>query len=160
MVNTLDNNGRLNTLQSEFRGSTARTVLRGRGTLQCWLSRIDKDAKVARNKRIFEARMACYTQEEIAEMEGTPRETVRNTVDEFGHFGNLADSTKAVALLMVDCKPEFYSVWKWKEKTPGSAHPRSRRASHPECLNTSIPLTRTRPPLSFAQKATLLNSPH
>ena len=31
-----------------------------------WLSRIDKDSKDARNKRIFDKWLACYTQKEIA----------------------------------------------------------------------------------------------
>jgi hypothetical protein len=31
-----------------------------------WLSRIDKDSKEARNRRIFDMWMACYTQEEIS----------------------------------------------------------------------------------------------
>jgi hypothetical protein len=35
-------------------------------TIRNWLSRIDKDAKEARDKRIFERWMACHSQEEIA----------------------------------------------------------------------------------------------
>jgi len=36
------------------------------------LSRIDKDAKDARNRRIFNLWMACYTQQEVAEAVGNP----------------------------------------------------------------------------------------
>ena len=39
-------------------------------TLRDWLSRIDKDAKEARNKRIFDLWMAMYSQDEIAENVG------------------------------------------------------------------------------------------
>jgi hypothetical protein len=35
-------------------------------TVRDWLSRIDKDSKEARNRRIFDMWMACYTQEEIS----------------------------------------------------------------------------------------------
>jgi len=45
-------------------------------TVRDWLSRIDKDEKVARNKRIFDLWLACYTQEEIAEIVGWPRRTI------------------------------------------------------------------------------------
>ena len=36
-------------------------------TVREWLSRIDKDTKEARDKRIFDLWLACWTQEEIAE---------------------------------------------------------------------------------------------
>jgi hypothetical protein len=40
-----------------------------RRTINLWLSRIDKDAKEASNRRIFDAWMACRTQDEIAAVE-------------------------------------------------------------------------------------------
>ena len=63
-------------------------------TLRDWLSRIDKDAKEARNKRIFDLWLACYTQEEIAERESVSRKAVSDIVTKFGSFGNLAENTK------------------------------------------------------------------
>ena len=39
-------------------------------TVRNWLKRIDKDAKEARNKRIFDMWLACHTQQEIADAEG------------------------------------------------------------------------------------------
>lgn len=42
-------------------------------TSHLWLSRIDKDAKEARNKRIFDMWLACYTQDEIAEQRKIPQ---------------------------------------------------------------------------------------
>ena len=56
--------------------------------VRSWLSRIDKDTKAKRNKRIFAAWMACYTQEEIAEKEGFERTTVTKIVEEYVNFGN------------------------------------------------------------------------
>jgi len=66
-------------------------------TLRDWLSRIDKDAKEARDKRIFDLWLACYTQEEIAERENVSREAVSDIVTKFGSFGNLAENTKPSA---------------------------------------------------------------
>ena len=43
-------------------------------TVRDWLSRIDKDAKEARNKRIFEMWLACWTLEEIAKFEDMAKE--------------------------------------------------------------------------------------
>jgi len=42
-------------------------------TVRRWLSRIDKDAKTARDRRIFDAWLANATQQDIAEAEGMPQ---------------------------------------------------------------------------------------
>jgi len=49
-------------------------------TMSSWLSRIDKDTKAKRDRRIFSQWLACYTQEEIAEKEGITKETVSEVV--------------------------------------------------------------------------------
>jgi len=91
-------------------------------TIRNWLSRIDKDAKEARNKRIFEMWLACYTQEEIAEAVGIERSTVTKMAEEFVKIGNLAENHKAAANHLVDFEPPIYNIWKQQEKTPGSSH--------------------------------------
>lgn len=48
--------------------------------------------------------MRCYTQEEIAEEEGCPRETVRDVLKDFGDFGKLSESGKAAANHVTDFK--------------------------------------------------------
>ena len=91
-------------------------------TVRDWLSRIDKDSKEARDRRIFEMWMACYTQEEIAERENVPRETVRDLIGSFGEIGNLAESAKAAASHATDFEPPLYNIWKQQEKTAGLNH--------------------------------------
>ena len=49
-------------------------------TLRGWLSRIDKDAKEARDKRIFDLWLGCYTFEEIAKDVGCSDSEARNVV--------------------------------------------------------------------------------
>ena len=45
-------------------------------TVRDWLSRVDKDAKEARDKRIFDLWLACYTQQEIANAVGITKQAV------------------------------------------------------------------------------------
>ena len=87
-----------------------------------WLSRIDKDAKDARDKRIFAMWLACRTQQEIADAEGLSQQAVAKITDDFTTFGNLAESSKAEANHATDFTPPIYNVWKQQEKTPGASH--------------------------------------
>jgi hypothetical protein len=91
-------------------------------TIRDWLSRIDKDTKAARNKRIFDLWMACYTQQEIAEHEGLSREAISDITSSFGSFGNLAETTKATALHQVDFEVPIYNVWKQQSKSGNLNH--------------------------------------
>jgi hypothetical protein len=61
-----------------------------------WLSRMDKDAKKKRNRRIFELWLSCHTQEEIAETVGCTHRTVGNVLDTsgFGKNGIFSEITK------------------------------------------------------------------
>jgi len=88
-------------------------------TVRDWLSRIDKDAKEARNKRIFDLWLACYTQEEIAERENVDQHTVR---DILGKMADLPESLKPAASHLTDFDVPIYNVWKFKEKSKGSKH--------------------------------------
>jgi len=95
-------------------------------TVNRWLSRIDKDAKEARNKRIFDRWLACYTQQEIAEAEAVSQKTVADVLAEIGNCEKLLKSTdrqfRAYAYHTMDFNPPIYNVWKFKEKSPGSKH--------------------------------------
>lgn len=85
-------------------------------TIRDWLSRIDKDAKVERNNRIFEAWMQCYTQEEIAERESLTQQAVDKILQE---MAILPEVVKPTALHLTDFTPPLFNVWKFKQKSEG-----------------------------------------
>jgi len=60
------------------------------GNRRDWLSRIDKDSKEARNKRIFDLWLACYTQGEIAEKEGINHQAVDLVLQEMAELPKIA----------------------------------------------------------------------
>jgi hypothetical protein len=91
-------------------------------TIREWLSRIDKDAKEARERRIFDLWMQCYTQQEIAERENYDQANVSRLIEEFMQIGNLAETHKAAAAHAIDFDIPLYNVWKQQEKTPGLTH--------------------------------------
>jgi hypothetical protein len=84
-----------------------------------WLSRIDKDAKEARNKRIFDMWMACHTQEEIAKKCECPQQTV---ADNLPKMADLLKSVKPPADHLVDFQVPLYNAWKYKETTSKLKH--------------------------------------
>jgi len=54
-----------------------------------WLSRVDKDAKEARNKRIFDLWLACWTQQEIADAVGITKQAVDLVCQEMANLPKL-----------------------------------------------------------------------
>jgi len=91
-------------------------------TIRDWLSRIDKDSKEARDKRIFDLWLACWTQEEIAEDTGIDQGDLSKLTKSFMEIGNLAEIHKTAAI-HANFDPPIYNVWKQQEKTSGSNHP-------------------------------------
>jgi hypothetical protein len=89
------------------------------GNRRGWLSRIDKDSKEARDKRIFELWMACYTQKEIGEREGLTHQAVDLVLQEMAELPKIA---KPIAEHLIDFDVPIYNVWKQQEKTSGSKH--------------------------------------
>jgi hypothetical protein len=89
-------------------------------TVRSWLSRIDKDAKDARNTRTFELWLACYTQEEIAETIGVTKETVSEIISQ--KTADLPESDKPHALHQVDFDPPLYNIWKQQTRSHGASH--------------------------------------
>jgi ParB-like chromosome segregation protein Spo0J len=112
-------------------------------TLRDWLSRIDKDSKAARDRKIFEMWLACHTHEEIAEAVSAPKRTVTDLLGGLSENGNSAetaqtasedDDTETTAFKLSKSElanadhasgfdPMFYNIWKQQTKTEGSKHP-------------------------------------
>lgn len=67
----------------------------------------DKDAKEARNKRIFDLWMSCHTQEEIAEREDCTKETVSQICQK---MAELPKSDKPAAEHLTDFEVPFTKV--------------------------------------------------
>lgn len=88
-------------------------------TVREWLSRVDKDSRDARNKRIFDLWMACHTQEEIAELVGCAKSQVNEVCSE---SAELPESNKPAASHLVDFEVPLYNVWKQQTKTAGASH--------------------------------------
>lgn len=91
-------------------------------TIRDWLSRVDKDAKEARNKRIFEMWLACYENTEIAAVCGCDEKTVRTVIGETADLPKLRKDEAANAGHATDFTPPIYNIWKQQEKTSGSSH--------------------------------------
>jgi len=91
-------------------------------TIRDWLSRIDKDAKEERNRRIFDLWLACYTQEEIAERENVTQQAVAKITTGFTNFGSIAESSKPAALHQTDFDVPIYNVWRQQTKSGGVSH--------------------------------------
>lgn len=89
-------------------------------TIRDWLSRIDKDDKDARDKRIFAAWLACHTQQEIGAAEGVSQPYVADAVS--SGTANLPSAMKAAADHATDFEPPIYNVWKQQDKTKGGQH--------------------------------------
>jgi hypothetical protein len=98
----------------------ARILSVGERTVRGWLSRIDKDAKEQRDRRIFEMWMASYTQEEIAEAVGEKKQRVSEVI--CPDLANLPKADKSAAEHATDFEPPIYNIWKQQTKTAGSSH--------------------------------------
>lgn len=91
-------------------------------TIREWLSRIDKDAKEARDRKIFDLWLACWTQQEIATEVGASIGDVNAVCSESATLPNLNKSAQAAAEHATDFDPPIYNIWKQQTKTPGSGH--------------------------------------
>lgn len=100
----------------------ARVLSVSERTVREWLGRIDKDSKEARDRRIFEMWMACYTQEQIAEREDLGQPQVQEITKNIGN-GKLAKTDISFADHATDFKPPIYNIWKKQERSEQSNHP-------------------------------------
>ena len=90
-------------------------------TVSGWLSRIDKDNKAARNRRIFDLWLACWTQQEIADEVGVDQAEIARFMKN-GKFADLHKTDQSGAEHATDFKPPYYNIWKQQTKSAGSEH--------------------------------------
>ena len=91
-------------------------------TVRDWLSRMDKDAKEARNRRIFELWLACWQNTEIADEVACDEKVVREVIGEMADLPKLRKDRQAAASHATDFHVPIYNIWKQQEKTGGSGH--------------------------------------
>ena len=73
---------------------------------------MDKDAKAARDKKIFDLWMQCYTQQEIADVVGETRDNISKILGNSETLPELPKPAKASAGHATDFKPPLYNAWK------------------------------------------------
>jgi hypothetical protein len=98
------------------------SILLSERTVRDWLSRVDKDAKEARDKRIFDMWLACYPTDEIAEATGASKADVSGVCSKMAGLPNLNKVDQSAAEHATDFTPPIYNIWKQQEKTKGSSH--------------------------------------
>jgi hypothetical protein len=91
-------------------------------TVRDWLSRMDKDSREARDRRIFDLWLACHSTDEIAEAIGCGKADVSKVCSEAADMPNLNKPDRAAADHATDFDPPIYNAWKQQEKTAGSSH--------------------------------------
>jgi hypothetical protein len=91
-------------------------------TIRDWLARMDKDAKDARDRRIVDLWLACWTIEDIADETGASKSDVDWVISQIGKLAELGKPQRAAAEHAVDFDPSIYNIWKQQEKTGGSGH--------------------------------------
>lgn len=87
-----------------------------------WLSRIDKDTKAKRDRRVRDRWLACWTVEEIAEAESVDPKTVREVLGDFPDLEKLPKPDQAAATHVTDFDLPIYNIWKQQTKTEGASH--------------------------------------
>ena len=122
--------------RDEKKKQLARMLSVSKSTIHEWLSRIDKDAKAAREKKVFDMWMACHSMQEIAEAVGVHKDTVSEVCRK---FPKLENSDKAVADHGINFDPPIYNVWKQQEKTPGPKHFGNRKFGGWTICSTGTP---------------------
>jgi transposase len=106
--------------RDEKKKHLARILSVSERTVREWLSRIDKDTRAARDKRIFDMWLACWTQEETAEREGVSVQVVKDVISDLS--ASLPENLQPAASHLTDFTPPIYNVWKQQEKTTGVSH--------------------------------------
>jgi hypothetical protein len=108
--------------REEKKAHLAKILSVGLSTVYDWLSRIDKDAKAARERRIFDAWLRCEKYEDIGRREGLSKPSISEICSEIPTLEKLNESDQSAAKHATDFRPPLYNIWKQQEKTAGSSH--------------------------------------
>jgi hypothetical protein len=90
--------------------------LAGTARVHEWLGRIDKDAKDARDRRIFDMWMACHADKEIGEAVDLTGRAVAMITEEMADLPRLPKPAQSAASHSTDFDPPLYKVWKQQQK--------------------------------------------
>ena len=85
-------------------------------TVRDWLSRIDKDTKEARNRRIFDLWLAGWTEREIADAVGASAGDVHKVCSEMADLPNLSKPDQSAA--SSTCGWEIPEIWEFAPRPP------------------------------------------
>lgn len=91
-------------------------------TVRDWLSRIDKDAKEARDQRIFDMWMACHTQAEVSGEVGVSQQEVSRRFTQNGNVAELSKPAQAAATHATDFQVPVYNIWSEQKRQNQSNH--------------------------------------
>lgn len=110
--------------RNEKKEELARLLSVGHSTVRDWLSRIDKDSKASRNRRIKKLWESCYTEQEIADREGMSQKAVNLITDGFSSFADLSKTTITAENFedRIGRPPPIYNVWKVQNKSNKTNH--------------------------------------
>jgi hypothetical protein len=87
-----------------------------------WLSRIDKDDREKRDKRIFELLLSCHTYDEIADIEDISKSVISEKYTNLFDFAKASKTEQIEAQHLADFDPPIYNIWKQQSKPDGVRH--------------------------------------
>lgn len=93
-----------------------------KATVSGYLANTKKDNKKRRNKRIWDAWLACETEEEIAEREKVDIATISRTVENLAKSDAIAKCKIFSNYTDPDWSPPLYSVWAFAKRTNKVKH--------------------------------------
>ena len=100
----------------------AETLSVGKKRVSEWLSRVVKDNKEKRDRKIFDMWLACCSTDEIAEACGCDKATVSRVAEELLQSVSKNQTQQSHSEHATDFDPPIYNIWKQQTKSEGSSH--------------------------------------
>ena len=91
-------------------------------TIRNWLARKTKDLKAEQQRRAAEMWLALYTEEEIAEVTGVPRQTIHDWIGKLPEMTTWVKSAIFAQYQEPDWTPPIFNVWKQQDKSNKTSH--------------------------------------